>query len=79
LPKGAADVDPDVFERLREWRRERAEDKPAYTVCADATLAEIARRRPSGAAALSQIKGVGPAFLGRHSESLFVVLEELAA
>ena len=78
-PKGATDVDPEVFERLREWRRERAEDRPAYTVCADAALAEIARRRPGGAAALSQIRGIGPAFLGRHSESLFIVLEELAA
>jgi len=79
MPKGASDVAPEVFERLREWRRERAEDRPAYTVCPDTTLAEIARRRPHGAAALSAIRGVGPAFLERHSESLFVVLEELAA
>ena len=79
-PRGAvADVDPEVFERLRQWRLERADGKPAYTVCGNETLAEIALRRPDGQAALSSIRGVGPAFLERHSESLFVVLEELAA
>ena len=74
----AASDDP-AFERLREWRRERADDRPAYTVCTDATLAEIVRRMPDGQSALSAIRGVGPAFLERHSESLFVVLEEIAA
>ncbi len=73
------DVDPEIFDRLREWRLERADGKPAYTVCGNETLAEIALRRPDGQAALSSIKGVGPAFLERHSESLFVVLEEIAA
>jgi ATP-dependent DNA helicase RecQ len=75
----APNVEPAAFERLRAWRRERADDRPAYTVCPDATLIEIAKRRPRRAAELSAIKGVGPVFLERHSESLFAVLDELAA
>jgi len=78
-PRDAVSVDQDAFERLREWRRERAEDRPAYTICTDKTLAEIVRRRPDGTAALSAISGIGPAFLERHSESLFNVLDEIAA
>ena len=32
---------------LKEWRRERADGKPAYTVATDATLREIVRREPA--------------------------------
>jgi ATP-dependent DNA helicase RecQ len=59
---------------LKAWRRERADGKPAYTVANDATLREIARRTPRTAAELAAIKGIGPAFIERHSESLLALL-----
>jgi ATP-dependent DNA helicase RecQ len=73
-----APEDEQMFELLRTWRRERADGKPAYTVCADAALRSIAVRRPSSPAALLEVKGVGPAFVERHAESLFEVLEQAA-
>lgn len=76
----AADV-PDLgvdgealFTRLREWRRERADGKPAYTVCADRALRAIAMVRPQTQAALLSVHGVGPVFVERHSESLFDII-----
>jgi RecQ family ATP-dependent DNA helicase len=59
-----------LFEQLRGWRRERADGKPAYTVCADFTLKEVAARRPSTSEELAAIKGVGPHFLETHAASL---------
>jgi len=73
----APDIAPDdaaLFERLREWRRDRADGKPAYTVCADRALMSIAVRRPRSEAALLEVNGVGPAFVERHATSLFEVL-----
>jgi RecQ family ATP-dependent DNA helicase len=70
--------DAELFEALRTWRRDRADGKPAYTVCADAALRSIAVRRPMSEPALLEVKGVGPAFVERHAESLFEVLGEAA-
>ena len=64
------------FERLRAWRKERAEGKPAFTVAADSVLEEVLRRRPGSAEQLIEIKGIGPAFCEKHGDSL---LGELAA
>ena len=69
-------VDEREFQRLRAWRKDRAEGKPAFTVAADTVLAEVLRRRPASAAELIEIKGIGPAFCEKHGDSL---LAELAA
>jgi len=76
VPPAAAPADPPGFERLRAWRRERAEGRPAYTVCADRALRALAERRPRSREALGAIAGIGPAFLERHAES---ALEAIAA
>jgi ATP-dependent DNA helicase RecQ len=67
-------VSDDELAALKQWRRERAEGKPAYTIANDATLREIVRRAPSTPAELAAIKGIGPAFIERHSESLLDLL-----
>jgi ATP-dependent DNA helicase RecQ len=69
-------VDEGEFDRLRAWRLERAEGKPAYTVATDAVLREVLRRRPASTGALIEIKGIGAAFCEKHGESL---LEAVAA
>lgn len=72
-------VEAKVFERLRAWRKDRAEGKPAFTVAADSVLAEVLRRRPRGRAELIEIKGIGPAFCEKHGESLLAELAGLEA
>ncbi len=51
------------FERLREVRSGLAEERgvPAYVVCTDRTLREIARRAPASEDELLACKGMGPA------------------
>jgi ATP-dependent DNA helicase RecQ len=70
-------VDESEFERLRAWRWERAEGKPAYTVAANKVLEEVLRRRPRTAAELIEIKGIGGAFCEKHGESLLGALRAL--
>ncbi len=67
-PTSAADIDPDLREYLREWRRLLAKEQnlPAYTVMHDATLDEICRIRPSSIAQLRTITGIGE----RKAESI---------
>jgi ATP-dependent DNA helicase RecQ len=54
-------VDHDLFESLRNLRRELATERgvPAYILFSDTTLRDMARSRPGSAAALLSIRGVG--------------------
>jgi ATP-dependent DNA helicase RecQ len=59
-----------LFEALREWRARASDGKPAYTVAHNSTLEAIAVLRPGSVAELARIKGVGPAFIERHGETV---------
>ncbi len=72
-------VDEQQFERLREWRFERAEGKPAYTVASNAVLEDVLRVSPQSTAALLEIRGIGPSFCEKHGESLLELLASLGA
>jgi ATP-dependent DNA helicase RecQ len=72
-----APVDPadvGLLETLREWRVRASNGKPAYTVAHNSTLESIAARRPSSLAELATIKGVGPAFVERHGETVLALV-----
>jgi DNA helicase II / ATP-dependent DNA helicase PcrA len=71
-----ASYDEELFERLRVWRKERADEEsvPAFVVFTDATLQLIAEQRPSSPAALLRISGVGPAKLERYGQALLEVV-----
>jgi DNA helicase-2/ATP-dependent DNA helicase PcrA len=73
--RAAPTADP-LFDALRAWRRERAstDGVPAYVVFHDATLAEIAVRRPRSLADLRSIAGIGPAKLERYGPDVLAVL-----
>jgi ATP-dependent DNA helicase RecQ len=73
----AEPVDEGQFEKLRSWRWERAEGKPAFTVAANTVLEEVLRRRPASLEALIEIRGIGPAFCEKHGESLLEALAGL--
>ncbi|MBZ5699125.1 MAG: RecQ family ATP-dependent DNA helicase [Acidobacteriia bacterium] len=57
----ASEIDPELREYLREWRRDTAkqQNSPAYIVMHDTTLDEICRSRPSSLAGLLQVSGIG--------------------
>jgi ATP-dependent DNA helicase UvrD/PcrA len=65
-----------LFDRLKEWRRRRAnaDGVPAYVVFPDRTLAAIAELAPHTRHALSAIAGVGPAKLDRYAEEVLAVV-----
>jgi ATP-dependent DNA helicase RecQ len=70
-------VDEREFERLRAWRWERAQGKPAYTVAANAVLAEVLRRRPRDLQELIAVPGIGPVFCEKHGASLLEAVGRL--
>jgi len=55
-------ADEAVFDRLRSWRRQAAQERgvPPFLVFPDATLKAIAEARPRSLDDLAQVKGVGP-------------------
>jgi DNA helicase-2/ATP-dependent DNA helicase PcrA len=65
-----------LFDRLKAWRRERAtsDGVPAYVVFKDATLAEIAERKPATRAELGDVAGVGPTKLERYADEVLAVV-----
>ncbi len=67
-----APYDEELFERLREWRTQRARDEEiaAFMVFSNATLEEIAARRPRTPRELLQVSGVGKEKLAKYGEEL---------
>jgi ATP-dependent DNA helicase RecQ len=63
-------VDTELFERLRETRLQLAKERgvPAYVVCHDRTLLELAAIKPSSVEALAEIHGMGPARISSYGE-----------
>jgi ATP-dependent DNA helicase RecQ len=60
-PQSWEGVDRELFDTLRQLRREEATQRavPAYVVFSDATLRDMARRRPSSLEQLLKVNGVG--------------------
>jgi len=68
--------DTALFEALRAWRRDEAQTQhvPPYVIFHDATLAEIASRRPEGLTALGAVSGVGEGKLARYGQAVLAVV-----
>jgi DNA helicase II / ATP-dependent DNA helicase PcrA len=64
--------DEQVYEALRVWRRERAADEklPAYCVFTDATMTALAEIKPSDAAALVRVPGIGASKVDKYGEEI---------
>ncbi len=71
-------VDPDLFEALRELRKEiAAEDGvPAYIVFGDRSLRDMARLRPSTPAAFLTVTGVGEAKKDRYGDRFLELIKD---
>ncbi len=72
-----APYDEALFERLREWRKERAasDEVAAFMVFSNSTLEQIAEHRPRTPAALLKISGVGPDKLQKYGDELLTLVE----
>jgi ATP-dependent DNA helicase RecQ len=84
-PAGSKAAQPDLapeaaplFERLRAWRGAAAKEQgvPAYVIFHDATLREIASRRPASLAELGTVSGVGETKLARYGEQVLEALSD---
>ncbi|MGB6452605.1 MAG: DNA helicase RecQ [Steroidobacteraceae bacterium] len=69
-------ADRALYEALRSWRLQIAREHgvPAYTVFHDATLTEVARRRPRSTDELRSISGIGAAKLERYGATLLEIV-----
>jgi ATP-dependent DNA helicase RecQ len=76
LPLGAQRI----FEALRQWRSEiaRSHGVPAYVIFNDATLREIAMKRPNSLEDLAHINGVGVRKLESYGESILTCIADFA-
>lgn len=72
-----ASYDEELFERLRVWRKERAqtEQVPAFVVFTDATLQLIAEHKPTTETGLLTISGIGRSKLERYGEDVLALLQ----
>jgi len=70
------EVDEALFERLRTLRKRLADEQrvPAYVVFSDATLAEMAARKPRTRADLLEVGGVGQTKLERYGAAFIEVI-----
>jgi len=70
------EVDEALFERLRALRKRLADAQrvPAYVVFSDATLAEMAARKPRTQAELLEVGGVGQTKLERYGDAFLEVI-----
>ncbi|PZS19872.1 MAG: ATP-dependent DNA helicase [Pseudonocardiales bacterium] len=69
-------ADPELLDRLRDWRSRRATEQkvPTFVVFTDATLTAIAEQRPTDAAGLTAIPGIGAAKLNRYGDEVFALV-----
>ncbi len=72
------EVDEELYERLRALRKRLADAQrvPAYVVFSDATLAEMAARRPATADDLLTVNGIGQTKLERYGDEFLAVIAE---
>ncbi len=68
-----------AWERLRQWRSERAASigKPAFVVLDDRTLRMVAATLPVTEAGLLSISGIGPVKLQAYGDELVALAEDL--
>jgi ATP-dependent DNA helicase RecQ len=69
-------VDEGLYEALRAVRKQLADAQnvPAYVVFSDATLAEMAARKPVTHAELLEVNGVGQTKLERYGDAFLAIV-----
>ena len=64
------------WEALRAWRLDEArrQELPPYVIFHDATLIEVARRRPASLDAMAEIPGIGRSKLERYGAAMLAIV-----
>jgi DNA helicase-2/ATP-dependent DNA helicase PcrA len=75
-PAKPLEPDDPAYEALKRWRlaTAKAEERPAYVIFHNSTLAEIVRRSPQTREELAEVPGVGPAKLERYGDGVLATL-----
>jgi ATP-dependent DNA helicase RecQ len=70
------DEDDELFEELRDWRRNQAstENLPPYCILSDRTMHEIARQKPVSESELRGITGIGDAKLDKYGTAVLDIV-----
>jgi ATP-dependent DNA helicase RecQ len=73
----ATEIDPELREYLREWRRAAARQQgvAAFVVMHDTSLDEVCRTRPTSAAELLQVSGFGERKTAMYGQQIFEAVE----
>jgi ATP-dependent DNA helicase RecQ len=77
-PRPGADPTGPLHERLRTWRRERAQADgvAAFIIFGDRTLEDIVERRPNTAVGLLEVWGLGRAKVERYGAELLKLIRD---
>lgn len=72
LPRPLSKEEKQKLAQLKRWRLEKSRDSrvPAYMICPDITLEQLAMERPTTLDALANINGLGPSRIARFGEEL---------
>ena len=75
------EADPELFEELRKLRTRIASEEgvPAYIVFSNATLADMAAKRPADEDELLDVSGVGRAKAAKYGERFLACIKEFGA
>ena len=76
-PAAAPDVDIELLNFFKEWRRQTAERAavPAYIVLSDAALADLCRKRPANLRELLAVSGFGERKAELYGREIFAAFE----
>lgn len=71
---------PELYQRLRDWRKEEAEAQkvPSYVVLSQMALINIVNMLPSNDAELLKVKGVGKMTAQRYGAAILSMVDECA-
>ena len=67
-----------LFERLREWRKQKAEEKrfPVYVVCNNSQLTAIVKEAPKTIEALKDINGFGKKKIEDYGKEIISIIKD---
>jgi len=76
-PESWEDVDRGLFEQLRQWRRTQSQQRgvPAYVILGDASLADLARVRPTSHERLLTVHGIGQKRASDFGDDLMTMIQ----
>ena len=72
-------VHPEMFDRLRAWRHEKANGQPEYTVLTTKTLLAISNYLPRNFDDLLRMPGIGAVTLKKYGDELLDLVDEFMA